>query len=127
MSYDCRFCVREWISGRFVTVDYPELDSPTYNLRPIFAKALELDYSSEEAYPLEAMVDRFDKAIKRIRIDEDGYRKLEPANKWGTLEQAIECLEDWSREGHELLEDWPEGALYWSFFCLSKDMRIGEA
>ena len=54
MSYDIRFGVK--VAGAkedcFAVIGHPEYDSPTYNLRDIFVKAMGWEYQQGEWYPI---------------------------------------------------------------------------
>jgi len=68
----------------------------TYNLSGIFRKAFARDFedgfndlngqTGEEAY------DKIENALLTIQNNLEDFRDLEPPNKWGTVETAIEVL-----------------------------------
>jgi hypothetical protein len=89
----------------------PDLPDPTYNLGPIFTLALTgrydpKDYEGEthekKPYSLHTLNGRKAKetfeelraAVKRLEDPalSEQFRKLEPENKWGTLEDALEVM-----------------------------------
>lgn len=58
MSYDCEFGV-ELRNGDIVRYRIPDSDTPTYNLRPIFCKAMDFEFKQGEWYPLQDMIRSF--------------------------------------------------------------------
>lgn len=121
MSYDIRICVRTEAENnygeRYAVVYEPEYDSPTYNLRPIFTKSMSWDYKQGEHYPLADVMPRLRRGLKELTEHPDKYRPLEPENKWGTVESAIECIRSWIDEIEDGLMGptnmWPLEALWW--------------
>jgi hypothetical protein len=123
MSYDiyirskhfCPHCGRD--STRDSDSYSGELPEPTYNLTPIFDLALtgepfpNADVGEGAVVLFKAKTDRprglrvlsgrkvgdsipmLDIALRRIADDPEPFRKLEPANGWGTLKDAVWVFE----------------------------------
>jgi hypothetical protein len=70
----------------------PEYDTPTYNLRPIFEKAMNWDYEQGKYYPLNDVVEHVRHGIYELNTHKSAYKKLEPSNGWGSVEDALEVL-----------------------------------
>lgn len=120
MSYDIRIAAETKYPDRygdyFVTVDYPELNSPTYNVGNIFRKCMDWDFRQGEVYPLSEALKHIDHGIGELRGNFDAYRYLEPENKWGTVETVWECLTSWRRELEDpygITSDWDIEYLWW--------------
>lgn len=113
VSYDISFCVQTVEANaegdRFAVVGVPEFSTPTYNLRPIFVKAMDWSYKQGEYYPMTEVMPRLKRALRELREHPGDYRPLEPSNRWGTVESAIECITNWIEE----LEDWGGVTFMW--------------
>lgn len=94
MSYDIRFGVK--VAGApedcYAVIDHPEYDNPTYNLRELFVKSMDWDYTQGEWYPITEVLERVQRGITELTLHPIEYKKYEPDNGWGTIESAIECL-----------------------------------
>lgn len=108
MSYDIRLKVKVAdMKDKYITVAWPEHDSPTYNLRPIFEKSMGWDYSIGELYKCDKVIEYVEAGLRELRnpSKEAEYKKLEPGNGWGSVRTAIECLESLRTRIYELAED----------------------
>lgn len=94
MSYDIRFGVKVAGApeGCYAVIGSPEYDSPTYNLRDVFEKAMGWDYRQGEWYPIVEVLPKIQNGITELTMYPGKYRKLEPKNGWGTIGSAIDCL-----------------------------------
>lgn len=94
MSYDIRFGVK--VAGApddcFVVIGLPEHDSPTYNLRDIFVKSMDWDYTQGEWYPIKEVLPKVQRGITELTMNPGKYKSIEPDNGWGTISGAVECL-----------------------------------
>lgn len=95
MSYDIRFGVK--VAGAsqdcYAVIGQPEYDSPTYNLRKIFVKAMGWDYKQGEWYPITEVLPKVQRGITELTLHPGEYKPLEPDNGWGTIGGAIKCLQ----------------------------------
>ncbi len=94
MSYDIRFGVK--VAGItpdcIAVIGQPEYDSPTYNLRDIFVKSMDWDYTQGDWYPIVDVLPKAQRGITELTLHTDKYRPLEPDSGWGTIGSAIQCL-----------------------------------
>lgn len=94
MSYDIRFGVK--VAGVtpdcIAVIGQPEYDSPTYNLRDIFVKSMDWDYTQGDWYSVVNVLPKVQRGITELTLHTDKYRALEPDSKWGTISSAIRCL-----------------------------------
>jgi len=95
MSYDIRFGVK--VAGApddcYAVIGNPEYDSPTYNLREMFVKSMDWDYTQGEWYPITEVLPKVQNGILELTLHPRKYKKYEPENGWGTIGSAIECLQ----------------------------------
>lgn len=111
MSYDCE--IGTVFANKTIECFYiPTISNPTYNLRNIFCKAMDFEFTQGKWYPMKDMLGRFDRAIETIYADPASFRSLEPANRWGTVEGALECFKCWASESRDLLAEVPIENLY---------------
>ena len=130
MSYDIRFCVKTEAPNNdgecYAVVHIPEYDSPTYNLRDIFAHCMGWDYRQGEYYHMPDVVVYRRRGLAELEAHPERYRKYEPGNGWGTIGSAVKCLRNWVdeltpldelRDGmfamDSVLWDWPLESLWW--------------
>lgn len=96
MSYDIRFGVKvqtDGILGDFwAVIGQPDYDSPTYNLREIFAKSMNWDYQQGKWYKVVDVLPKIQNGITELTLYPKKYKRLEPDNGWGTIESAIKCM-----------------------------------
>lgn len=94
MSYDIRFGVK--VAGVtpdcIAVIGQPEYHSPTYNLRDIFVKSMDWDYTQGDWYPVVDVLPKAQRGITELTLHTDKYRPLEPDIGWGTIGSAIQCL-----------------------------------
>lgn len=95
MSYDIRFGVKvaDVTPECFAVIGAPEHDSPTYNLRDIFVKAMDWDYHQGEWYPVTEVLPKVQRGITELTLHPAKYKALEPDNGWGRVEGAVSCLQ----------------------------------
>lgn len=95
MSYDIRFGVK--VAGApddcYAVIGNPEYDSPTYNLREMFVKSMDWDYTQGEWYPITEVLPKVQHGILELTLHQSRYLQYEPENGWGTIGSAIECLQ----------------------------------
>ena len=95
MSYDIRFGVK--VAGApedcYAVIGNPEYDSPTYNLREMFVKSMDWDYTQGEWYPIMEVLPKIKRGITELTRHQSRYLQYEPENGWGTIGSAIECLQ----------------------------------
>lgn len=92
MSYDISIKVKVQDIDRYVTIATPEYDSPTYNLRAMFVHCMEWDYEQGKLYKCNKVIEYVENGIKNLVNYTDNYKKYNPSNGWGTLEDAVETL-----------------------------------
>lgn len=95
MSYDIRFGVKVVGAPENViaVIGRPEHDSPTYNIRDIFVKAMDWEYSQGEWYPMDQVIPKVERGIHELTFNAKKYKKLEPDNGWGSIENALNTLQ----------------------------------
>lgn len=95
MSYDIRFGVK--VAGApddcYAVIGNPEHDSPTYNLRSMFVKAMDWEYEQGVWYPVTEVLPKVQHGIEELTLHSKDYKKYEPSNGWGTIGSAILSLE----------------------------------
>lgn len=91
MSYDIRFGVKvaDVTPECFAVIGSPEYDSPTYNLRDIFVKAMDWDYHQGEWYPVTEVLPKVQRGITELTLHPEKYKALEPDNGWGSVRGAV--------------------------------------
>lgn len=92
MSYDLYFHIKTEY-GAYHTIGEPKLSSPTYNLGKIFRQSTGWDYVQMEIYRVSEIEDFIKKGIRELTDNPEKYRHLEPENKWGTVEGALQVLQ----------------------------------
>lgn len=93
MSYDLRIAVKIEGLDKFADIAIPEYDSPTYNLRDMFAACMDWNYKQGEYYPCSDVLPKIERGITELIIKPKQYDKYNPSNGWGSREGAIEVLE----------------------------------
>lgn len=108
MSYNIGFYVKVEGCDAYAFLGSPEYDTPTYNLRPIFEKALSWDYKQGKYYRMDGVINKIRDGINELVANEHLYKALEPSNGWGTVKDALDVLKsiykwfypqnEWQRE-----------------------------
>lgn len=95
MSYDIRFGVK--VAGApddcYAVIGEPEWASPTYNLREMFVKSMDWDYTQGEWYPIKDVLPKVQQGIIELTRHQSRYLQYEPENGWGTIGSALKCLQ----------------------------------
>lgn len=95
MSYDIRFGVK--VAGApddcYAVIGEPEWASPTYNLREMFVKSMDWDYTQGEWYPITEVLPKINRGITELTRHQSRYLQYEPENGWGTIGSARHCLQ----------------------------------
>lgn len=107
MSYDLRIGVKVEGFGKIVEVRRPTYSSPTYNLGKMFLACTGWDFKQGEWYNCGEVIDKITSGITHLITDPSYYRKYEPENKWGTVENAVTVLESLRDCIYETTEDVP--------------------
>ena len=123
MSYDIRFGVKvEGAKNVFAIIGRPEYDDPTYNIRDIFVKSMDWDYTQGEWYPMAEVMPKIERGIHELTYNEKEYKKYNPSNGWGSTQSALECLQsiyEWFRPENmwdvEYDKDIPVECIYMKF------------
>lgn len=92
MSYDLRIAVKVEGLDKYVSIDSPEYDSPTYNLRDMFVACMNWDYDQGKYYPCKDVLPKVEKGILELTTKPKQYDKYNPSNGWGSREGAIRAL-----------------------------------
>lgn len=108
MSYDIRFGVKvEGMDGYIATIDEPEYNSPTYNLRKMFVACMDWEYEQGEWYNCSEVLTKIERGIRELTCYPNKYRKYDSPNGWGTVRSAKECLESVHKKIGEIVSgDW---------------------
>ena len=94
MSYDIRLSVKvEGGDNLYAIIDEPELDSPTYNLGPMFRKCTGWDFEQGEYYKVSDVLPLIQHGINELKFNEKAYRKYNAENGWGNTHDALRVLE----------------------------------
>lgn len=105
MSYDIRFAVKVAGAGdELVVIGEPEYSSPTYNIRDIFVKSMDWNYTQGVFYKLSYVWPKIEHGISELSAHMRDYKQLEPDNGWGSAEGALRCL----RSIHDWWIEWSE-------------------
>ena len=116
MSYDIRFAVKVvGAEDEFVVIGEPIYSNPTYNIRDIFVKSMDWDYTLDEFYKLSEVWPKIEHGISEMTAHRKDYKKLEPDNGWGSVEGALKCLrsiQDWWMEWSEWNQNVPMECVY---------------
>jgi len=115
MSYDIAVSVKVEGCDKYAVIAEPELSSPTYNLGRMFRACTGWDFNQSEWYKCSEVIDNIETGIKELQTSPEEYRKYEPANRWGTLESAIQALESMRDCIYTQAEDIPIECLYVSW------------
>lgn len=115
MSYDLEVGVKVYgMTDKYIGVEQPQYDHPTYNLGVMFRKAMDWDFEPKEWYCVADVIENINKGIGELRCFSEKYRKYEPENGWGHVETALEALvslRDCIAEVHDY-DDLPYDKMY---------------
>ena len=116
MSYDLRLGVRTIVTNNdrenIAIVAIPEMDNPTYNLGDMFRKAMDWDFNQGEWYRVSDILQNIYRGRDALEMNPEKWRKYEPDNGWGTIEDAIAVLDSLMDCINETTELWPLNALW---------------
>ena len=115
MSYDIRIGVKVEGCDKYVTIDAPEYDSPTYNLRNMFVACMDWDYNQGRQYRCDFVIEKVERGIRELRIRREHYEQYNPSNGWGDIDSAIDVLESVRACIYEWAEDIPIECLYFQW------------
>ena len=105
MSYDIRFGVEvKDADGLIAEIGSPEYDTPTYNLGVMFRKCTGWNYEQGKWYKVADVLPMIDHGLRELRFNRAKYKRYEAENGWGTIGDAISCLES-ILEGIEHYQD----------------------
>ena len=91
MSYDLEILVKIE-SGDYICIDEPRYSSPTYNLGKMFRIAMDYDFDQGTIYNVADIFENIQRGITELESQPEKYVQYEPANKWGTVSDALEVL-----------------------------------
>lgn len=112
MSYDLRICVKIEGLNKYVDIDAPEYDSPTYNLGDMFRACMDWDYVQGQEYLCYFVIKKIEHGLRELRMNRKEYEKYNPPNGWGDLDGAIKVLESLRKCIYKNAEDIPINHLY---------------
>jgi hypothetical protein len=112
MSYDLQIKVKIESCNIYKTIAVPEYDNPTYNLRKIFETCMNWNYSQGKTYKCSDIIKNIENGIVELKCNKNKYKKLEPKNGWGNVEDAIKVLESLRECIFEQSEEIPIEHLY---------------
>lgn len=92
MSYDLRLCVKTERGNFVLTYCQPEYASPTYNLGKIFRESMGWNFKQGKEYRVDKVLDQILKGINELTHFPGKYKKYEPDNGWGSVEDALKAL-----------------------------------
>lgn len=93
MSYDIEIGVRIYDTDLYVCIAEPKYSSPTYNLGQMFRAATGWNFEQGKWYRCEDVINDIQQGISEMVIRPSKFKTLEPKNGWGTISDAVECLE----------------------------------
>lgn len=91
MSYDLEILVKIE-NGDYICIAEPEYSSPTYNLGTMFRKAMKWDFKQGVVYNIDEIFENIQRGITELERQPEKYVQYEPANKWGTVNGALDVL-----------------------------------
>lgn len=91
MSYDLEILVKIE-NGDYICIAEPEYSSPTYNLGKMFRAAMDWDFDQGAIYNVADIFENIQRGITELERQPEKYVQYEPANKWGTVNGALESL-----------------------------------
>lgn len=95
MSYDIRFAVKvaDAPDDCYAVIGEPEHNNPTYNVRDIFVKAMDWNYTQSKFYPLTEVLPKIERGVHELTFNAKAYKHLEPDNGWGSVSSALKALQ----------------------------------
>lgn len=102
MSYDISIHVKAEGCDIYPKIAEPEYCSPTFNLREMFAKCMDWDYSQYTEkdgnyetvyYRCDLVLPKIKHGITELRTKWKKYEQYNSPNGWGTVEDALLALE----------------------------------
>ena len=112
MSYDLRISVKIDGTDLYAKIAEPEYDSPTYNLKEVFTKAMGWDFIQGEQYKCAEVIKQIEQGVRELFVNGKAYRQYEPKNGWGTILSAAEDLESLRDCIYDTAEQIPMEHLY---------------
>ena len=112
MSYDLRISVKIDGTDLYAQIATPECDSPTYNLKELFTKAMDWDFVQGEQYKCIEVIKNIEQGLRELLLNGKAYKQYEPGDGWGTALSAAEDLESLRDCIHNTAEDIPMEHLY---------------
>ena len=93
MSYDLRLGVKvDGAEDLYAVIARPENDSPTYNLREMFVKCMDWNYTQGKWYRVSDVLPHIQRGINELTWKPKQYEKYNSLNGWGTIKSALEAL-----------------------------------
>ena len=125
MSYDIRISVKVEGCDKYAVISTPKYDTPTYNLGQMFRACMDWNFSQSEEdetgeyktcyYSCDFAVEKASQGVMNLISNREAYRKYEPENRFGTVEQAITVLRSLRDCILDLAEEYPLSCLYMSW------------
>ncbi|HEW4496790.1 TPA: hypothetical protein ACQXGQ_000872 [Streptococcus pneumoniae] len=91
MSYDLEILAKIE-SGDYICIAEPRYSSPTYNLGKMFRAAMDWDFDQGTIYNVADIFENIKRGITELERQPEKYVQYEPANKWGTINDALYVL-----------------------------------
>ena len=92
MSYDLELCVKTENGNFVLTRIQPEYANPTYNLGKMFRESTGWNFEQGKEYRVDKVLDQILKGINEPTYLPGKYKKYEPDNGWGSVEDALKAL-----------------------------------
>lgn len=102
MSYDIQFGVKVEGTDIIATIDMPEYDNPTYNLREMFVACMDWDYTQGEWYRCIDVIPKFERGVFELTYKGEEYKKYDSPNGWGTVSDALKALKSVVQKAKEI-------------------------
>ena len=112
MSYDLRICVKAEGCDCYPTIEVPEFDSPTYNLRDMFVACMDWYFKQGKMYRCSEIIKKVEIGILELQTNRYFYERYNPANRWGNIDVALKTLKSLRDCIYETAEDIPIECLY---------------
>lgn len=91
MSYDLEILAKIE-NGDYIRIAEPKYSSPTYNLGKMFRVAMDWDFDQDTIYNVADIFENIQRGISELELYPEKYVQYEPANKWGTVNGALDVL-----------------------------------